>query len=118
VGGVWRDGGSSSTDYYSIATGGYVGTVVAATSSRFMFKGNGTYESEQQYFLNGASGKQRYNGQYSFNQCEATLTGQQSQDDNGQFDCKFEAVRGGFILHMTHKQFSGGQRYTLFRTPE
>jgi hypothetical protein len=118
AGGVWREGGSSSMDYYNIATGGYVGTSVAAGSSRFMFRPDGTYNCELQYYINGKGGKSNYKGKYTINQWEAVLTGQQSQDDNGQFWCSLEAVRGGFILHLVHKKYTGGQAYHLYRTPD
>ncbi len=115
--GTWRDGGSSSMDYYNIATGTYAGTSVAATSSKFVFRADGTYNCELQYYLNGKSGKSTYQGKYTANEWQAVLTGQQSQDDNGEFWCKFEAVRGGFILHLMHKKYPGGQRYTLYKSP-
>jgi hypothetical protein len=113
--GTWADGGSSSTDYYNIATSTYAGTSVAATSARFTFLSNGTYNLEEQYYLNGRSGKQKYTGKYTSNLWQMVMTAKQKGEDDGQFWCQFEAVRGGVVLHLMHKKYSGGQKYSLVK---
>jgi hypothetical protein len=114
--GTWSESSVTGLNYYNVYSGAYAGTGVTAGSSKFVFRPNGTYDLELKYYLNGKSGQSNYQGKYTVNEWQAVLTGQQSRDDNGEFWCKFEAVRGGFILHLMHKKYTGGQRYTLYKS--
>jgi hypothetical protein len=115
--GTWSESSVSAYESYNAATGAYTGVGATAGSSKFVFRPNGTYDLELKYYLNGKSGQSNYNGKYTVNEWQAVLTGQQSQDDNGEFWCQFEAAWGGFILRLTNKK-STGLRYRLFKSAE
>jgi hypothetical protein len=110
--GKWGSSGGASTNYYNVNTGQYVGTNTAATSDSFQFSSNGTYTSSHSFYTSGGgAGKQDYNGKFTVNVWTMNLTNRHSNDP-GEFWCKFEAVKGGRILHLLNKKFEG-QRYRL-----
>jgi hypothetical protein len=112
--GEWSTSGGGSISYYSVYTGQYVGSNTAATGDRFVFAGNGSYQSRHSYYTSGGGGgKQTYSGAYKANVWTLNLTNR-GENDPGEFSCHFEAVKGGRILHMVNKKFTG-QRYSLFK---
>ncbi len=115
--GTWSESSVSAYESYNAATGAYTGVGATAGSSKFVFRPNGTYDLELKYYLNGKSGQSNYQGKYTVNEWLAVLTGRQSQDDNGEFWCQFEAKWGGYILRLTHKKYPGGQGYALHKSP-
>ncbi|NJL12760.1 MAG: hypothetical protein HC913_07050 [Microscillaceae bacterium] len=111
--GKWATSGGAYTNYYSGITGQYVGTNTAATSDEFNFAQNGTYTSHHSYYTSGGgAGKQNYSGRYTVNVWAANLTNRDANDP-GEFHCKFEAIKGGRILHLLNKKFNM-QYYRLF----
>jgi hypothetical protein len=113
--GTWGDESANSLNYYNSSTGVYAGSSLVATTKKFVFRADGTYHCQLQYFNNGKSGSNEYNGRYTVNGWGAVLNGRKSEGDNGEFWCSLEVVRGGFILHLTHKKEFNGQRYTLYK---
>jgi hypothetical protein len=112
--GKWSSSGGASVNYYSTTTGQYVGTNTAATGDTFEFNGNGTYTSSHSFYTSGGgAGKQNYSGKFTANIWTMNLTNRDSKDP-GEFWCKFEAVKGGRVLHLKNKKFEG-QRYRLFK---
>lgn len=115
--GYWVGGGSAAMDYYNAYTGNYLGMNAAVSSDEFTFNSNGTYSSTHK----GATGmvgnmnvyQQQYKGHVTVGNWEITI--------DHRFEGKteinyayFEAVRGGRILHLQNKQYTG-QWYHLVK---
>ncbi len=111
LGGTWISSGASLSNYYNIYTGAFVGSSTTATTDDFVFKANDTYQSEHGIYHNGKYTKQNYNGKFTINQWSITATNR-FNNETSDFWCEFRAVKGGVILVMVNKKYTG-QRYTL-----
>lgn len=112
--GKWGTSGGASTNYYNAATGQFIGTSTAATGDTFVFNSNGTYTSRHSYYTTGGGGgRQNFSGNFTADVWTIRLTNRLSNDP-GEYWCKFEAVKGGTILHLMNKKFTG-EKYRLFR---
>ncbi len=108
--GAWKSFDASSMDYYNIYTGDYGGMATASTNNNFIFNLNGSYQSEH----TGTSifrgvlkhGKSTYKGTFSVTDWNLTATNRET-DDPGEFSCQFEAVKGGYMLRLRNKKYSG-----------
>lgn len=115
--GYWVGSASAAMDYYNAYNGSYLGMNAAVSSDEFTFNSNGTYSSTHK----GATGmvgsmniyQQQYKGNVTVSNWEITI--------DHRFDGKteinyayFEAVRGGRILHLQNKKFTG-QWYHLVK---
>lgn len=115
--GYWVGGGSAALDYYNAYSGNYLGMNAAVTSDEFHFNANGTYSSEHK----GATGmvgtmkvyQQEYKGKIKVSNWEIVLT-QRFEGATDTHYAYFEAVRGGRILHLQHKQYTA-QWFHLMR---
>jgi hypothetical protein len=82
----------------------------SSSANKFIFKGNGQYESTHK----GAFGMvgsmqfydQKYNGNATFTNWDITLT-KQFEGKTKVYWAQFEAVRAGKVLHLTNKQYTG-----------
>jgi hypothetical protein len=110
--GKWKSFEAGSIDYYSIYTGDYAGMATASTNDEFIFNSNGSYQSEHAGTItfNGSlsHGKSAYKGTFSVNQWNLTASNR-GAGDPGEFSCQFEAVKGGVVLRLTNKKFTGMQ---------
>ena len=108
--GEWKSSSGSALEYYNVYTGASAGMVTAHVSDKFIFKSNGTYESEHtgtSTFQTVIShGKSNYSGVYKLNDVLLTITGR-GADDQGEFYCYFEAVKMGFMLRLSNKKYEG-----------
>lgn len=113
--GKWSASDYASLSFYYVNTGGYAGATVTSISHEFVFRNNGTYESDQA----GASGtvgnqqfsRQVYKGSFSANNWEMELTNR-FQGAKEKYNCYFEAIKSGRILVMTDKN---GSVYSLVK---
>lgn len=116
--GKWKSFEAGSMDYYNIYSGDYAGMSTASTNDEFIFISNGTYQSEHSGTItfNGSvsHGKTTYQGSFSVDQWELVATNR-GPNDPGEFFCQFEAVKGGSMLRLTNKKFTGNQ-ISLFKT--
>ncbi|MCU0444719.1 MAG: hypothetical protein MUE85_07345 [Microscillaceae bacterium] len=108
--GKWKGGDNSFLEYYNAYSGSYAGSESSAMSIDWTFNNNGTYEST--YWVvavkNGLlaqNSKSVYKGNYSVNYWTLKANNR-SQGDPGEFNCQFEAVRGGYILFIQNKKFT------------
>lgn len=116
--GTWKESSGASANMYNVYTGAYAGMSTATSASEFIFLGHGRYESSHK----GASGmvgnmnfySQHYTGEATIGQWEITLT-KRFEGRTENFFAQFEAVRGGRILRLTNKKYSG-DRYALVKT--
>jgi hypothetical protein len=116
--GKWKSFEAGSMDYYNIYTGDYAGMSTAATNDEFVFNSNGTYQSEHAgtiTFKGSVShGKSVYKGKFSVSDWKLTASNREANDP-GEFACQFEAVKGGYMLRLVNKKFSG-DAMTLFKS--
>jgi hypothetical protein len=108
--GKWKSFDAASMSYYSIYSGDYAGMSTVATNDEFIFNNNGTYESEHSGTItfNGkvSHGKSVYKGIFSVNDWNLKATNREANDP-GEFSCQFEAVKGGCMLRIINKTFTG-----------
>jgi hypothetical protein len=108
--GAWKSFAASSMDYYSVYTGDYAGMATASSNDDFIFNTNGSYQSEHagtSIFRGVLShGKSKYKGTFSVTDWSLTATNREA-DDPGAFFCQFEAVKGGYMLRLRNKKFTG-----------
>lgn len=108
--GTWEETSGAAVNMYSVATGAYAGMNTSSSANKFIFKGNGQYESTHK----GAFGMvgsmqfydQKYNGNATFTNWDITLT-KQFEGKTKVYWAQFEAVRAGKVLHLTNKQYTG-----------
>lgn len=113
--GKWSASDYASVSYYYVSGGGYAGATATSIGYEFTFKGDGTYQSDQ----TGASGvvgnqkfsRQVYNGKAKVDNWTISLSNR-FKGATEKFDCYFEAIKGGRILHLTDKNKS---TYALVR---
>lgn len=104
--GTWGAGDSSTLSYYYVSTGAYAGATGVATSDRYTFNANGTYESDHAG-ASGAVGNMKFNrvvyrGAFKANGFALTCTNR-FEGSSESFAAHFEAVRGGKILVLRDK---------------
>ncbi len=114
--GNWGNSSSAYGQYYYTATGNYAGMSGVSISDKFDFRSGNRYH----YEYVGASGMvgsqqvhtEKKDGNYKISNWEMVLT-----DNTGkttEYFAQFEAVRGGRILHLQNKKYSGMQ-YHLYK---
>jgi hypothetical protein len=116
--GTWESSSGAAVNLYNAYTGAYAGMNTSSSADKFTFKPNGLYESNHK----GAFGMvgsmqfydQKYNGNNIITNWDLTLT-KRFKDKTEIFWAQFEAVRGGRVLHLTNKQYSGNT-YQLVKT--
>lgn len=116
--GEWTSSSTSAMQLYNVYTGLSAGMQYAAGADDFNFKPGGTYNSRHRGGYGNVSGNQtfyddKYNGKFSFSDWELTLTNR-FKGKTEVFSAHYEAVRGGRILHLVNKQFSG-LKYALYK---
>jgi hypothetical protein len=116
--GIWKSFEAGSMNYYNIYTGDYAGMSTASTNDKFVFNSNGTYQSEHAGTItfqgSVGHGKSAYNGKFSTSDWVLTASNR-GANDPGQFSCQFEAVKGGCMLRLVNKKFTGNAM-TLFKS--
>ena len=104
--GTWTTSDYASVSYYYVNSGGLAGTSTTSTADEFTFSSGNNYQSQH----SGASGEvgnikfsnQVYKGKSSVSNWSITLTNRfHGATEN--YDCNFEAIKGGRILLMTDR---------------
>jgi len=115
--GNWASSSGANVDYVNIYTGNSAGMAYASSTSTFVFKGDGTYESVWKGAMNLQDGRgtqfgqETYKGKYTVNDWEVTLTNR-FKGATHTFTAQFEAVAGGRILHLWR---GGAEELHLFK---
>ncbi|MDZ7650937.1 MAG: hypothetical protein U5K54_29495 [Cytophagales bacterium] len=110
---LWAPGmmsGGSYVNMYNTNTGAYAGMNTSSSTNSFTFNADGTYNSQH----SGAFGMvgdlkfytQKFDGNCTVTNWDITLT-KQFDGKTKVFWAQFEAVKGGRVLHITDKQYSG-----------
>ena len=118
--GSWSSNSSSGVNLYNTYTGNYAGMNSTQSADSFVFNADGTYSSKH----SGASSvygtntvySQEYTGKLTVTNWDITMTNRFKDATNIYF-AQFEVVRGGRILHLQDKAYSG-MRYHLTRSKE
>ncbi len=113
--GDWGNSTSAYGQYYYTATGNYAGMSGVSFNDKFNFKNGNNYHFEYVGVSGMVGSEQVYSekkdGKYKVGNWEMVLT-----DNTGkttEYFAQFEAVRGGRILHMKNKKYSGLQYHLL-----
>jgi hypothetical protein len=117
--GNWVGGDGAAMNYYDAYSGNYLGMNAVSFSYEFTFAGNGTYTSLHQ----GASGqvgnmrayREEYKGNYVVDRWSLTMD-QRFKGATENFNCYFEVVRGGRILHLQNKQYTASWYHLVKKT--
>lgn len=110
--GDWDSSSGAYTQMYNTTTGTYAGMNASSSADAFTFNTNGTYSSNHK----GAFGMvgsmkfydQKYNGALTVSPWEIVMT-KRFDGKTSTFWAQYEAVRGGRVLHLTDKEYSGSQ---------
>lgn len=108
--GTWQSFSSSSISLYNVYTGGNAGMNYASINDQFTFEPSGKYSSKHVGASSSYGTTSHFNDQFSGNASVSHWEMALSNRKDGRTDAyhaHFEAVKGGKILHMTHKQWSG-----------
>lgn len=114
--GTWSSSSGAGVNMYYTGTGNYAGMNAAVTSSTFVFSAKGTFTGEHK----GATGmvgsmttyQTKEKGTFTASPWELVLS--RSDGKRSTYDAYYEAARGGAVLHLRDKQYSG-HTYTLLR---
>lgn len=108
--GTWSSYGASAMSYYYASTGLYAGTATAHISDKFEFRADGSYESSHAatttYNTRPSYFAEKCRGRYTATPWSVRITNRHPSDP-GDFHCQFEAVRGGYVLRLVNKKFTG-----------
>jgi hypothetical protein len=118
--GRWSSASSAYGQYVVASTGASAGMRGVSMNDKFIFKPDGTYHFE---FI-GASGQvgsqqilsEKKDGVFKLGNWE--LTTSDSDGKTTVYSAQFEVVRGGRVLHLQNKQFSGTQFHLTRVAPE
>jgi hypothetical protein len=107
--GEWSRSGASYADYYNVYTGGYAGMATVSSTYKLQFTSAGTFKSDFQG-VNGFVGNlkvatEKKNGSFTMSNWELSMVDQEKNKSDHHI--WFEGVRGGRILHLQDKKYSG-----------
>ena len=103
--GTWQEGGGAFTQYYYVQSGNYAGMNITVSNLKYTFVNSFAYNTDVKSVSNGGYSKEKEIGSYLTTNWDVSTT-----DQNGkvsQFNAWFEAVKGGRILHLWDKKFTG-----------
>ncbi|MBN8576491.1 MAG: hypothetical protein J0L66_06080 [Cytophagales bacterium] len=110
--GDWTSSSGAYVNMYSTVTGNYAGMNASSSADEFTFNTDGTYKSNHKgaYGMVGSMNfyDQKYNGALTVSPWEIIMT-KRFDGKTSTFWAQYEAVRGGRVLHLTDKQYSGSQ---------
>jgi hypothetical protein len=110
--GTWQEGSGSFTQYYFVVSGNYAGMNIVVSNLKYIFVNSTAYNTDAKSVSSGGYQHEKETGKYVANTWDVSTT-----DQNGKvsdFNGWFEAVKGGRILHLWNKQFTG-EHYQLGR---
>ncbi len=110
--GNWQAGDGAFTQYYFVSSGNYAGMNITVSNLKYSFMNGTSYKQEYQAVNNGVYAAENSAGKYTVSNWDVTTTDQQGKVSD--FAAWFEATKGGRILHLHNKKFSG-QHYRLGR---
>ena len=103
--GTWEKGDGAFTQYYFVSSGNYAGMNITVSNYKMFFANGGSYRSEFQAVNNGIYAAEKKAGKYSVSNWDVSTTDQTGKVSD--FSAWFEATKGGRILHLHNKKFTG-----------
>ncbi len=107
--GHWTESSSTGLQVYNTVTGSYAGMNATARANTFDFAADGTYTSHHSgaYGMVGSmtTYDQKYKGKYTLTPWSLTITDRFNGKTEA-YDCQYEAVRNGRVLHLRQKEAS------------
>ena len=103
--GTWQAGGGAFTQYYFVSSGNYAGMNITVSNLKYAFVNGTSYRMEVKAVNNGVYGSENRAGKYTASNWDLTTTDQTGKVSN--FSAWFEATKGGRILHLHNKKFTG-----------
>jgi hypothetical protein len=103
--GTWQEGSGAFTQYYFVSNGNYAGMDIAVGNIKYIFSDGIHYKTDVKAVRNSTYATEKEDGTYNVTNWEIT-----TKDQTGKvspYAAWFEATKGGRIVHMQHKQFSG-----------
>jgi hypothetical protein len=104
VEGHWKSGFSSVAERYAASTGQYLGTSTSAAWSDLKLE-SGSFEREQNAYVNGAYSKQNDSGAWSHDAWSLVL--EPEGGESIRYKAAFVAVKSGFLLWLVNEKYSG-----------
>jgi len=114
--GTWENSSAVYSQYYNTNTGNYAGMGGVSTYDKFIFRSNNTFHYEY-IGVSGMMGTpgvhtEKRDGKFTVSNWEMTVTDKKGMPAS--YFARFEAIRGGRVLQMQNKQFSG-LKYQLYK---
>ncbi len=114
--GTWENSSAIYSQYYSTNTGNYAGMGGVSINAKFIFRSNSTFHFDY-IGVSGMMGApnvhtEKRDGKFTVNNWEMTITDKKGIPVG--YSAQFEAIRGGRVLHLRNKQFSG-LKYDLYK---
>ncbi len=114
--GTWENSSAAYSQYYNTNTGNYAGMGGVSINAKFIFRSNSTFHFDY-IGVSGMMGTpevhtEKRDGKFTVNNWDMTIT-----DKKGTpvaHFAQFEAIRGGRVLHIQNKQYSG-LKYRLYK---
>ncbi|MFT3694776.1 MAG: hypothetical protein QM831_16625 [Kofleriaceae bacterium] len=115
IAGTWTSFASGSVNMYYTGTGNFAGTQTAVNSTEYVFDKSGSYTSKNVGSSGIGAGNnigvEKHKGTWSVSTWEITM---KNEKGTSAWDAYYEAVRGGLVLHIQNKQYTG-MAYALGR---
>jgi len=114
--GEWTESSSAGVNLYNVYTGGYAGMNYASSTDHFTFNKDGTYSSKHA----GASSvygttttyNQKYTGKATVSNWGLIITNR-FKNATEDYWAQFEVIKGGRILHLQNKEYSGNTYHLI-----
>jgi hypothetical protein len=107
--GEWSRSGGAYAQYYNAYTGSYAGMATVSSSYKLQFTAAGTFQSNFQgasgFVGNLAFATEKKKGSFTTSNWELSTVDQDKKKSD--YNIWFEAIRGGRILHLQDKKYSG-----------
>ena len=114
--GTWENSSAVYSQYYNTNTGNYAGMGGVSINAKFIFRSNSTFHFDY-VGVSGMMGTpnvhtEKRDGKFTVNNWEMTITDKKGTPVG--YSAQFAALRGGRVLHLQNKQFSG-LKYQLYK---
>jgi len=114
--GTWENSSAIYSQYYNTNTGNYAGMGGVSINAKFIFRSNGTFHFDY-IGVSGMMGTpnvhtEKRDGKFTASNWEMTITDKKGIPVG--YSAQFTAIRGGRVLYLQNKQFSG-LKYQLYK---
>ncbi len=108
--GTWAGNSGAGMSSFDVYSGNLLGMSAAEVSDKFVFANNSAYTSKHTGGTGQVGGSQKfqqeYKGNYTADKWSMTMSNR-FEGKTDHYNCYFEVVKGGRILHLQNKQYTG-----------